>query len=101
MKKILSIVLVLALSAILLCGCARDYKIEVVSGQDLLDECPKKAEAGETVTVTTLFVTDGDVYVSVNGDSDFGEFVKDGVYEFVMPAEDVEVSIYFVGNGLA
>ena len=101
MKKRFLIILAAVLLAILLGGCGRGYAIRVVSGADLLDNCPKKAEAGETVTVTTMVVTDGDMHVRVNGDPDFGTFVRDGVYEFVMPAEDVEISISFTSNGLA
>ena len=101
MKKTLSVLLIAALLAVALTGCSRGYKISVVSGEKFLDQCPRRAQAGETVTVTTLCVTDGDMYVAVNGDSDYGRFVRDSVYEFVMPAEDVEISITFISNGLA
>ncbi len=101
MKKTISISLVVLLAAALLAGCGSGYKITVGSGADLLDHCPKSAEAGETVTVTTMCVTDADMFVRVNGDPDFGHFVRDGEYEFVMPAEDVEISIVVVSNGLA
>ena len=94
-------ILGVALAVVMLCGCGRGYKISVVSGADLLDECPKRAEAGETVTVFTLVVTDGDMHVSVNGDPAFGKFVQDGIYEFIMPAQDVEITISFTTNGLA
>lgn len=101
MKKSILIVFAVLLIAAALCGCSRGYKISIVSGADLLDTCPKRAEAGETVTVLTMVVTDGDMHVRVNGDPDFGRFVRDGEYEFVMPAEDVEISISFTSNGLA
>jgi len=48
-----------------------------------------------------MVATAGNKYVSVNGDPEFGRFVQDGIYEFVMPAEDVEISIWFISNGLA
>lgn len=101
MKHLLCNILVIALVVVLLCGCGHSYKINIVSGSDLLDTCPKKAAAGETVTVTTAVVTDGDMYVRVNGDPDYGKFVQAGEYEFIMPAADVEIDIYFVSNGLA
>ncbi len=101
MKKIISVLLFTVLLAAILSGCGRGYRISVVSGEKFLDQCPKRAKAGETVTVTTMCVTDGDMFVAVNGDSDYGRFVRDAVYEFVMPAEDVEISITFISNGLA
>ena len=51
--------------------------------------------------MTTVSVCDADLYVSVNGDNDFGRFVSDGVYEFVMPEEDVEIAVVIISNGLA
>ena len=101
MKKRYHMILAAALVVVMLCSCGRGYKISVVSGGDLLDECPKRAEAGETVSVFTVMITDGDMYVSVNGDTDYGRFVQEGVYEFIMPAEDVEITISFISNGLA
>ena len=101
MKKITLLVLTAVLLTVMLCSCGRGFKISIVSGADLLDECPKRAEAGETVTVYTMVATDGDMYVSVNGDPEYGRFLQDGIYEFVMPAEDVEISIWFISNGLA
>jgi len=101
LKKHFLMVLSVALAVIMLCSCGRGFKINIVSGADLLDDCPKRAEAGETVTLYTMVATDGDMYVSVNGDPEFGRFVQDGIYEFVMPAEDVEISIWFISNGLA
>ena len=63
-------------------------------------QCPASARAGETVVVDIAFVTDADVYVSVNGDTDYGSFSSEG-YTFVMPEEDVEIKVWAVGNGLA
>ena len=57
--------------------------------------------AGETVVVETCVVSDGDVHVAVNGSADFGEFTSAGVYEFVMPEEDVTVHVWVTSNGLA
>ena len=67
---------------------------------DLVYECPETARAGETVFISIAYVTDADTYVSVDGDTEFGEFAGGG-YTFVMPEKDVEVRVWAVGNGLA
>ena len=105
MKKIFCsaiIVTFLLAMALGLAACGRGYRITVREGdEDLVTDVQKRAEAGETVTVTTVSVCDADLYVSVNGDNDFGRFVSDGVYEFVMPEEDVEIAVVIIPNGLA
>ena len=82
-------------------GCGSSHKITVAEGEEFLADCPKSAKAGETVTIETCIVCDADLYLSVNGDADFGEFVRDGVYEFEMPDEDVVVKVWVISNGLA
>ena len=80
------------------------YKITISPDSDayLGFSCPESARAGETVILhTNAGVDDGDMYVSVNGDKDFGSFIVYGVYEFVMPESDVEVKYWVEGNGLA
>ena len=85
-----------------LAACGSGYRITVREGdEDFVIDVPKRAEAGETVTVETVSVCDADLYVSVNGDHDFGRFTADGVYEFVMPEEDVEIAVVIISNGLA
>ena len=70
---------------------AQTYAITVVGEKDIVISCPEKAQAGETVFLELMAVTDVDVVVTVNGE-DSGTFARGG-YEFEMPAEDVEVSI--------
>ena len=80
------------------------YNITVSSDSDayLGFDCPESARAGETVILhTDAGVDDGDMYVSVNGDKNFGSFISYGVYEFVMPESDVEIKYWVEGNGLA
>ena len=65
-------------------------------------DCPKSARPGDTVILhTNAGVLDGDMFVSINGDKDFGSFTSYGVYEFVMPECDVEINYWVEGNGLA
>ena len=80
------------------------YSITVSPDSDafLGFDCPESAKAGETVILhTDAGVDDGDIYVSVNGDKDFGSFISYGDYEFVMPETDVEIKYWVEGNGLA
>ena len=94
---ILAIVMAAGLDA-----CSKGYKITVDAADDfMVQSCPKRAEAGETVVVETCVVSDGDVHVSVNGSADFGSFTSAGVYEFVMPEGDVTVHVWVTSNGLA
>ena len=95
MKKVLAGLL----SCLLLFGCAGGHSITIVSGEQYVEKAPKKAKAGETVTITTLMVTDADLYVNVNGVE--VTKVREGVYEFVMPDADVEVKVTVIANGLA
>lgn len=67
------------------------HNITVTKGADLFEDCPKTAKAGEIVTVKTVVVADGELIVNVSG-TDTGEFTGEGVYEFIMPDEDVEIS---------
>lgn len=77
----------------------KSYQIRIVGEKDLVESCPETAKAGETVTITTLDVTDGDKEITVSGAE--GTEVNGFEYQFVMPDHDVEVSIRFIGNGLA
>ncbi|MBQ6475844.1 MAG: hypothetical protein IJJ34_06520 [Clostridia bacterium] len=104
MLRIAALLLCLMLLAMsVLCGCAKaTYKITVDAAHKfLVYSCPKRAVPGETVTVEVAVVEDGDIHVAVNGDADFGRFTKLGVYEFIMPEEDVTVHVWATSNGLA
>lgn len=79
---------------------ANVYQITLDAGPHDVESCPTSAAEGETVVVRTAFVTDADLYVSVDGDQEFGEFTNQG-YEFVMPDHDVTVRVWVVSNGLA
>ena len=67
-------------------------RIRVVSGRDLVDECPRWARPGREVTVTTAVVDDGELYVSGVD----GRFVRPGVYVFTMPDGDVQLRLNVV-----
>ena len=75
------------------------YAIHVTGETSLVESCPEFAKAGETVTVLTYDVTDGDKVVSVRGAD--GTEIDWFEYQFVMPDHDVEVNVEFISNGLA
>jgi hypothetical protein len=75
------------------------HSITVVGDTDLVESCPQSARAGETVTVKTLDVTDGDKEISVEGVD--GTSVDWFTYQFIMPDRDAVVRVEFIGNGLA
>ncbi|MBQ9661604.1 MAG: hypothetical protein IJV40_00470 [Oscillospiraceae bacterium] len=78
---------------------AKSYEIHLSGDTYLVESCPETARAGETVTVLTYDVTDGDKEISVIGAD--GENINWFEYQFVMPDHDVEVHLEFIGNGLA
>ena len=96
-KSIIKGIFILSL-ALFLSSCLGTHSIRIVSGEQFLDECPKRAKPGETVTLTTVIVSDADLYV--NGNVEFDQ-KSDGVFEFVMPDYDVEIKITVIANGLA
>lgn len=101
-KRIMLAVVVLAIVVMGLSACGKGHKITIDAADDYyVQECPTRAEAGETVVVQTCIVSDGDVHVSVNGSADYGSFTGDGVYEFTMPDDDVTVHVWITSNGLA
>ena len=69
----------------------KDHKENVIS-------YPKFARAGQTVKIETVSVDDADMYVRANGVE--CRYTGDG-YEFVMPDNDVEITVVIVSNGLA
>lgn len=76
-----------------------EHNINIIGDRYLIESCPEKAIAGETVTIMTYDVTDGDKLIEVSGvdvvSIDWFE------YQFVMPSRDVDVHAEFIGNGLA
>ena len=87
-------ILVLALLMILTLGsCGRIYRIKQTGAADLVISCPKTAKAGDTVTVETKCVTDGWVEVTASGAEVTA--VQGDLFQFVMPAQDVEVQVKF------
>lgn len=99
-KRVLAALLAV-LFLLMLSGCGGRYKITVTGGEDLIASCPKHAKAGETVTVETVVVCDGDLYLSVSGIEGDAERVQDGIYTFTMPENDVQVKAWVISNGLA
>ena len=95
MKK-KSYILLLSCMLIFLCGCGNTYKIKVVGGEDLVVSCPKAAKAGETVSIETKSVTDGWVEVTASGTE--VKAVRGDLFQFVMPNDNVDVRILFVGD---
>lgn len=82
------IVAVLVLGLALAVGVSY-HRIAILEGKDLVRSCPKRAQAGEQITVYTAEVDDGQVYITgVEGD-----FVSPGVYVFPMPDEPVELRV--------
>ena len=86
--------LVLSLSA-----CGDLYRVSVVGGADLVISCSKQARAGETVTVETKTVTDGWLETYVNGKE--AKAIQGDIFQFVMPEENADVRVLFVGDDLA
>ena len=98
-KTIISTALILMMS-LLLNGCFGYYSIKVVSGKDYMDKCPKRAKPGQTVTITTVVVTDANLYVNSNDDTEIKK-ISEGVYEFIMPEHDIELKITIISNNKA
>ena len=88
------------LLSISLSGCFGYHRITVRSDhKENVTSCPKFAKAGDTVTIETVSVTDADIYVRANGSE--CTCIQDGVYEFVMPDSNVEITVVIKSNGLA
>lgn len=102
MKKIF-VVIMTSLLAISLIGCSaqKTYKISIREGdEENIVSCPKKAKAGDVVTVETVTVCDADLYLNVDGVAEVKQ-VGDGVFTFVMPDHEVTVKVTIISNGLA
>lgn len=81
--------LIVVLTIVCTAVFAGTHRITVVSGERFLDSCPKRAKAGQEVTVYTVVVSDGELYV--NGVD--GRFVRPGEFVFTMPDRDVELKL--------
>lgn len=93
-----ALALVLSVS-FLLTGCGgQTYNITVDDSEKLVEWCPSKAEKGERVTIYTTSVADATLVVNVSGAED-GRFVREGIYEFTMPAQDVRITAYADTSG--
>ena len=88
-----------AILSLLITGCLGGHKIIVEYGDEDLVSCPKRAKAGETVTVETVSVSDADLFFYLDGVE--LKPIKEGYYEFTMPDHDVDIKVVIVSNGLA
>lgn len=88
--QICGLLLCFAAAAALACKFA-GFRIIVKGGNDLITDWPTSARAGETVTIRTCSVTDGDLKVHVNGGKE-ATCVQEGEYQFIMPDNDVSIS---------
>ena len=75
------------------------YRISIIGDTDLVESCPESAKAGETVTVSILDATDGDIQIQAIGVE--GTRNNWFEYQFVMPDHDVDVKVEFIDYGLA
>ncbi len=89
---IVSILILLMIALVVLNVSFR--KITVVSGEQYVDKCPRYARPGEEVTITTVVVSDAEIYV--NGVD--GEYIQPGVYVFTMPDTDVQIKVTVIAN---
>ena len=97
MKKIL--ITTLLILSVMITGCLGTHKIEIEPGKDEIVSCPKRAKAGETVTVETVSVSDADLFFYLDGVE--LKPVKEGFYQFEMPDHDVSIKVVVVSNGMA
>lgn len=65
------------------------HRITIAYGEELIEDCPSSAAAGELVTITTCFVADGKVVLGVSGAA--GDWTSENTYAFTMPDNDVEI----------
>lgn len=100
MKKAVSLLLA-AVILVSLCACGRTYRINVPEkSQSLLESWPDKAKAGETVTLKTMCVEDGEIVIAADGAED-GAFTDNTHYTFTMPDRDVTVKVKISTDGYA
>ena len=58
------------------------------SNSDLIKDCPKKAMAGDEVSIHLHIITDVIPHIYINGE-EIGEFIEPSTYIFTMPDEEV------------
>ncbi len=75
------------------------YRIRLDGATDLVISCPRRARAGQTVSVQTKDVTDGWVEVTVSGAEVTA--VQGNLFEFVMPEHAVDVRVRFAWEDLS
>ena len=81
--------------ALTLMGCAKTYSIKV-EGSEFMQDCPVRAEPGSVVTVSTKDVDDG--YITLKGSVELRK-IGDGVYDFMMPEDEVSLTAKFYSSG--
>ncbi len=91
-------ILIFPLSLLLLSGCFGRHSIKIISGEDLVQSCPKYGKAGETITIETAYVTDGEIHVNLANSTPITE-VSPAVFEFTMPDHDVKIRVSCVSTG--
>ena len=94
-RRKLIVLMGLLLAALMMCTVlffATYHRITVISGEKFVYKCPKSARTGDTVTVETSVISDGELYV--NGVE--GAFLRPGEYQFTMPDHDVELKVTVV-----
>ena len=72
------------------------YRVRLGGATDLVVSCPRRARAGQTVSVRTRDVTDGWVEVTASGEDVTA--VQGDLFEFVMPRHAVDVRVKFVSD---
>ena len=72
------------------------YRVRLGGATDLVISCPRRARAGQTVSVRTKDVTDGWVEVTASGEDVAA--VQGDLFEFVMPEHAVDVRVKFVSD---
>ena len=93
--RIWAIVLAVLVTLSLTGGMGGTYYPITVECEGLVRSCPKAARAGETVTVETIWVTDGYLEFHVYGAAD-GKFITESEYQFTMPDGPVTVEGHMI-----
>ncbi|MBR4462067.1 MAG: hypothetical protein IKS51_05780 [Erysipelotrichaceae bacterium] len=95
MKRVLPVFALLVLFCIggyLLFIQNRSYRIICLSSD--VTDCQRQARKGETVTVATVSISDGELCLYVDGVEIAAE--QEGIYRFVMPGHDVDITTVII-----